>query len=294
MATAKQRMVAEPKTNAPPPEKKSSRQTRTMAEIGSQLPVGMINAEGVLEKSLSVRIWRTKEERELGKLKKPKMNLASYVSTILSYMCTSFGRHNWPDTPQANTKQSDERRAVLSQAFIGDIFYAYCFLRREALGTEIKTKVTCPNCGDNFPFSGDLDTIEVVTVDNVEDLLWTFDLSNPIEIRKQKVQSFRMTSPRWAMIEQTASVAPNNEALAKITAVRGAIIGLNDDPQDLVLMENELDELTKRDFERLMAEVDQNFTGPKMSLEGVCRKCAADFRSPIDWNYERFFSASSR
>lgn len=294
----KQRMVHEAggSEQPPVPPTKAKKTLTTLGELGFKLPVGA-HRGGTLVKDLAMRPWRTREERELGRMKKPKMGFAQYVSMILCYMCTRFADSDWSEAPDLNDKRSktvDERRVQLGRMYMGDILHAYVLLRREALGPELVTNITCTSCNHAFKFDGDLNSVEVGVVDSPEALEWNYKLITPVKIRGKDVASFRMSAPLWAPIEAVSATNTMNEAVGKITALRASIVGLNDDPSPILLTDTEMDDLTKRDLEALATQVDDNFVGPNMSLEGECPSCDAPFRSQINWRYEDFFSISSR
>lgn len=278
-------------------ENSSAEHPRKSVKLGDQgpkLPIGHV-AGGSLVKDLAVRAWKTRDERELGKLKKEGMGMGQYVSLVVAYMCSKFGGHDWSaitgDSKEV-ARALDERRIHLGRFTMGDVFYAYMYLRRDVLGNELKMNVKCPQCAHAWVFVGDLDTVEVVTVDAPEALRWTYKLHTPIQLRQKQVTHFQMGAPLWTVVE-SAGGSPNNEVVPKIAALRGSITALNDDAEPVILTDMELDELSKRDFETLMSMIDKNFVGPKMAVDGECPKCEAKFFAPINWKYDDFFAISS-
>lgn len=265
----------------------------TMDEWGKKLPIGIPTAEGRLNKNFTTRPWKTKDERALGKLKKPSMTLGRYVGTVIAHMCDSIG-----DTNLSAIKKPEERLVHIQRMFMGDVFYVYCWLRHESMGDRIKLNFTCPTCAKKLPYVGDLMTTQVAVVDDLEALRWKYELQDPVEIRGKQVEKLQMSSPRWTAVD-TAS-GSRDEANAKVTAIRSSIIAFNDEQDAVALGEAELDELSKRDLEALSAAIDDRFMGPNMALEGKCtpEMCPMgggyDFRVPIDWSYDNFFSNSSK
>ncbi len=286
----REKMVAAAKPTAPTPDAPKERRTKTtLAELGPCLPIG-IDTGGALVKDLAHRSWKTRDERELGKLKKPKMNMAQYVSTILAHLYTKVGSHDF--TPEMDAM---ERRLKLGQMYMADIFYMYIWLRTQVISDKLKMNLTCPSpsCQFKFPFSGDLSTIDVYAVSRPEDLIWTYDLMDPLELRRKTVTKLRMSTARWASLESSVGDV-NNDALGKIIGVRGSIVGLNEDPDLIQITDTEMDEMSKRDLETLVDRVNNEFIGPRMVVEGKCPTCENEFAAPIDWRYESFFSISSR
>lgn len=262
----------------------------TLGELGPQLPIGLLDRQGVLQKDLGVRAWRTKEERALARLSKKK-NMASYVGGVLAMMLTKVGEHSWLPMPE-NAKKVAERQAVLGTMFAGDVFYAYCWLRREAIGPDVVLNVACGTCGNKFSFTGDLDTLEVTTVDDLKALEHQYKLKYAFEARKKTVETLRLTGIRWCDIESAPFGDEDDETMGKIVALKSAIIGFNDGP-DIRVTDAEMDEISKRDLEAASTAINANHIGAQMSVECECPKCETNLRVPLDWRYNNFFGFSS-
>lgn len=287
----REKMVAAPKSKEPAAADEAipRRVVKTLAEQGPSLPIG-IDTGTELAKLIHHRVWKTRDERELGKLKKPKMNMSQYVGTVLAHLYDVVGPWVFNDE-----MKPDERRVRIASMYMADVFYMYVWLRMNVIGEKLKMNVVCPQqgCQHKFPFTGDLNTIEVYTASSAKELGSFYELRDPIEIRHKTVRTFRMGPARWGIVESFGADI-SNEALGKIATVRGSITGLDDDPADVMLVDDELDELSKRDFEGLLAHVNTDFYGPKMVIEGVCPRCETEFASMIDWRYDSFFSTSSQ
>lgn len=262
----------------------------TLGERGPVLPVGL-RAGDQLVKKMAIHPWRTREEKLLAKFKKPHTNIAQHVSMVLGTMCAEFGHHMW-SLPERD-RELNERRVAIGSAGMGDVFYAYCYLRKEVMGEIVNMNITCPSCAHKWLFPADLNTLEVVTAEHPDALLWEHVLRTPVSIRGKKVSKLRMGQASWNTMEM-ATAGTINDASAKIAALRGAIIGFDDDPTLIQAIESDLDELTKYDLESVIAKVDANHVGPKMALDGECPRCQRVFLAPIDWKYDSFFSNSSR
>lgn len=288
MAAAKGRQVASaPEKPAEAQEaRKSTLFTRSLAEQGPNLPIGLIGPDGKLHKTISTLPWRTKEEREIAKNVKPNMAMGAHVSIVLALLTSQFGFREWGDKEKLG-----EKTTFIGTAFMADVLYAYVWLRREALGDEIVLNLTCTSCEKPFKFHGDLGSVEVRGVEEVADLDWFYDLRNPVKLRGTTVKRFRCNQPRWASV---ARAQVHSQSEGKILAARGCIAGINDDAATIVLADNEIDELSKFDLEALTGQLNKDFIGPKMAVEGECENCGNEFLVPIDWEYNRFFSTSSR
>lgn len=270
-----------------------TRTKTTLGALGAQLPIGL-SPGGTLVKSLAHRTWRTREEKALGKMKKSGTNVAQHVGIVVGAMCTEFASHRWPEMPE-KPDQINERRVHVSQSTMGDVLYAYCFLRREVLSNIVKMNITCPNgnCAYKFTLPADLNTLEVVTVDHVDALKWEYKLADPISLRGKRVGIFRMGAALWSPLEQAAGGAIN-DATIKVAMLRGSICGINDDAASVVMTDDDMDEISKRDLEGMTAALDDNVFGPKMAVEGDCERCGRPYIQSINWVYDAFFSTSSR
>lgn len=267
-----------------------------LGELGMNMPLGISTEQGII-KSFAFRPWRFKEEKKLAELveKKNNTNLAEYVSIILSTMCTQVGPHNFENL------KWEEKLAIISQMWMGDVFYIYIMLRKEAIGKELELEPICPTCGTTFNFIGDLETVEVSVVEEMDDALWKYVLRNPFNIRKKRIESLILGPPRWNEIEM---LKDNDSVLnvgAKMTMIKGSIHSIDELEGQHILLENELDEMTKIDIETISSQIDSFTIGPNMFLEGECpkknclsRKSGKKFRQEIDWRYESFFGISSR
>ena len=222
--------------------------------------------------------------------------MAEYVTIVVANMCSKLGPHNMDELDDAR------RSLIVSTMYVADVFYAYVLLRLYAMGNELPMKIKCPRpgCDVEFPYTADLNTLEVNVVDNIDDVIWKYELKDPIEIRNQIVTSFSMAYPKWNIMEQVKS--GDSDAETKIATLLGSIIGLNESEEAVSLTNAEADELSKRDFEGLIKGIDDHYLGPKMSIEGECapevctrfKRGGHKFQFPIDWRYGNFFAHSSR
>lgn len=273
-----------------PNESESKIKRTTLGELGTKLPIGVVDSKtGNLGKHFAVRPWRLKEERAIGKIRAENehSSVAEYVSMVLAYMCTKFGNHDF------EKMKIEERRLIISTAFMADVFYAYVWLRREAIGPELKLDLTCNSCRAKFVFAGDLDSIEVGTIDNVTDADWEYKLKTPIEIRSKLIDGFKLGPSRWNELERIpAGTRRFDTGAAKSAIIRGSIREAGE-LGAIPLVDEELDELTKYDLERITGLINERPIGPTMSIEGKCTMCGAPFEHAIEWATDNFFEPSS-
>lgn len=273
--------------------------TVTLAEQGARLPLGIRASDGAYRKDIAVRPWRMKEERELGRIRDQNKdaNVAQFVSMVLSAMCTRLGPHDFE-----SMSKPEERQVHVSQMFMGDVFYAYIWLRIQAMGHELGLDVTCPRCRHSYPFVADLNTVETVVVENEEQARWEYELKAPFEVRGKTVERLMLGPSRWNGLEMmSGNSISTGEAKAGI--IRSSIVGLGTPDWDvdeagnlrpLVLTDAELDEMAKRDIEAITNSIEKHAVGPNMAVEDKCNRCGAEIKLAIDWGYDNFFGDSSR
>lgn len=268
-------------------EDQKNQNKTTLIELGPNLPVG-VDWRGTFGKNIAVRPWRMREEKALGEIrdKNRNINVAQFTTIVLAYMCTKLGKHDF------ETMKLEERKVIVSQMFLPDVYYAWLFLRTQTLGPELHTKLTCPRCQSEFDFIADLNTTEVHTVDNPEKAKFNYQLMDPFEIRGKLATELIMGPARWSALENVRGGSLDT-GTAKSAIIRGSIhkvIGHD----ELVLSPNELDDMSKRDLERLIGKLNTQSPGPDMSLESVCTSCGNKWDQDMDWGFDSFFGISSR
>jgi hypothetical protein len=268
----------------------------TMREWGQRMPIGILDSDGRLHKDIAIKKWKTKDDRELGRKIAPDATMTEHVPLVVANMCSRIGPHNMDELDDTR------KTVVLSTMYMADVFYIYILLRMHTMGSRLSLNVDCPRigCGVSFPYTGDLNSIDVVAVEDIDAIIWRYNLEDPIELRHKPVTHLQMAYPKWGLMEHAKN--NQNETEIKALALQGAIVGLNDETVPVALSLVEIDELSKPDFEGMQEGINQNFLGPKMGLEGSCqpevctkfKRGGHAFNLPIDWKYRNFFGASSR
>lgn len=271
--------------------------TVTIKEQGAKLPLGLVDASGNYMKDLVTRPWRFKEEKLLSKLREENsdLNIAEYIGIVISNMCKKLSIHDFPEIA-ADAGQVAERRVQLGQMCMGDIWYAYVWLRIKSIGKEFAVGLSCPFCGAKFTYQADLETTEVHIAESIEDAQWIYTLNDPFMIRGKEAKELLIGPMRWTTLEMLGdSISDYTQGAAKAGAIIGSVVGIVGHNEVISLTEDELDEMTKLDLENLSGQIDEKSLGPSMMIEGQCekRRCKKKFRIPIDWRYDNFFGASS-
>ncbi len=259
----------------------------TIAKRGARLPLG-ISHGGALHRDLAVRKWRMKEERELGELRDENKdaNLAKYVSMVLATMCTRLGPHDF------DKMSFDQRLLAVSQMYMGDVFYAYVWLRIAALGSEFKLTFKPSWAPKPLPITADLNSVEVRSAESAEDASWEYQLQDPIVIRGKRTTRFMLGPVRWNTLENIETLGQTaNTAVVKSGMLTASITGCDGFDGPVHLVDSDLDELTKWNLESATNGVDEHSIGPNMRVEGTYK--GREFKASIDWGYDRFFAISS-
>lgn len=259
----------------------------SLPELGPTLPIGV---DGSADRSMSFKRWNLRVEKELGEKRKavPNANLGEWASILLSEMATKIGPHDFTQMKEA------ERRLALSQMYMQDVLYAYLYLRYAAMGASLKIDMECPYHEYSFVWPGDLSTLMVRTIDKLEAACWNFELQEPTVIRNKPRKRFHCGPVRWHAIEEAQLGRRVNQGQMKAIMIHASILKVDD--EEIALAEHELDEMTKLDLERHIAEIDRYAVGPDLSLDVRCpdKKCDRRFRTSLDWSYDTFFAISSR
>lgn len=255
----------------------------TLKELGPSLPLGIPDGAGKLHKDIAWKPWRMTEERELSeKVGDKSLNMGQHVAYVLATMCTRLGPHDF------NAMEFVNRLLVVSQMSMGDVFYAYMWLRVQAIGPDLVLNLKLPK--GEARFTADLTSTEIVTAETQEQACFTYDLTTPIAIRGKPVQQFKLGPIKWGSTENVKQNDYANKALLKSLTLRSAIIGA-DSFEQLTLTDADLNELTKRDFEAMHSLMDARNIGPVMIVEDTYD--GQPFKVGIDWRYDNFFAVSS-
>lgn len=265
--------------------------TTTLKDNGPNLPIGVPDKEGRIARAIDMRPWRGREEREIGKLRskmKDGAQMAEWVSTLIAYLYKRIGP--WDLEPFT----VEERRARISQMYLGDVFYCYVWARCQALGDIMFTRFKCnnPTCQHyHSEFPASLHTLEVeVASDDHEKLPWVYDVETPFKMRGAMADKLVIGPTRWSALEQAK--LGRNLGEATIHTIAGSVHGVGDQT-GIAISPDELDDMTKRDLDLLSKAIDKRHLGPIMKIDHKCDECGTSLVVPFDWNYDSFFSTSS-
>lgn len=260
---------------------------QVLGEHGAVLPIGFVNST---DRGILTKRWRLKEEKELSAIfNDSDAKMDRYVTGVLSTMLTKVGPHDFA------TMDAAKKMLIIGQMPMADVFFAYLYIRIQAMGNELTFNLICPKCREIFPFTVDLNTVLISSIEKLEDGEWVYKLIEPFPIRGKMVSELKLGPPRWSAFQSIAEDGYNPGSM-KAGVINGSIVsvGFESGHSAIPLAKHELDEMGKRDLEFLAREIDQNSLGPDMSVEAHCSKCQKEFRTSIQWSADSFFGASSR
>lgn len=262
----------------------------TLAEWGKQLPIGIENGDKLI-KSFDLVALDWKLEREINQhwaARRNALTISEYIGAILAVAITQVGNHDF-------TKfKFDKRLVILNRMYQGDIFYMYAYLRLLSVGYQMSLgNVRCSNCGSEFPFTGDLRTLEIAVIDTPLDLLSKIELRNGFELAGETRTKLMVKPPMWSMMG--SSMPRNgNEAEMFSAMLSNCVVSVEGMPDGTVITEREISQFSKLDIEVCQEVLDATLAGPRWEIEGNCEKCQSPFFHLVDWTYDSFFALSSR
>lgn len=275
--------IAEVKSTVDPIQK------MTLPERGALLPIGL-GKGGPGQQEFEFKRWNLAREKQLGEKRKALSDttLGAWTSTLLSEMLVKLGPHDFTQMKEP------ERLLAISEMWMPDVMYAYCWLRYQAMGWKLSIELECPYHEFKFKWPGDMRTLEIRVPQTLTDAQWDFELEQPFKLRGKETKRWGLGPVRWSVLESAQLGRRVNFGKLKSLMIYASIRTL--DGEEVALGEDELGEMSKLDLERHVAEIDKHTMGPDLSIEACCphQQCERNFTTSIDWSYESFFSISSR
>lgn len=263
----------------------------TLREQGAKLPIGIVDDSGVLHKDFSIKRWTAKQERELGKIRQENkaLTMPEHIALVLSVLCDKVGPHDFTKMDKLAQKQ-----LAISQMFSCDVFYLYCYIRCQSLGSLLSFDVVCPLCGKEYHSETDLLEMTNNVADGVSETLWEYELIEPFEFRGVEIKTLNIGPTYWHSLEKAEVEGRLDIESGKMAMIVGSIRGFKEfTVKDIVPVVEELDDMGKRDIVKLVDDMNGKYFGPDMRLFTVCEKCKNENIQPIDWSYQSFFGSSS-
>jgi len=272
-------------------------------------PWGTLAQHGQLifsqDPTLIFKPWRGKEERELSEYLQQNAEkleggrACKRVSLILQYMCVQFGEHIFWQADGAGgfvEKMSEaERDLTISQAYEADVLCAYLLLRIRAIGPEAVLDVPSPFAKDRIiKWHGNLGTIELVGGQSVDDATWTHKGETPTLIRGKEITEFVMAPARWSVSE--ALRLDGNMGSLTMKTIAGSVHMLPEFNADhpIQLVEQDLDDMTKRNISLFENALNREQSGPDLSIEVYDPDAKKTFVASLPWLNTDFLAISSQ
>lgn len=254
---------------------------------GRQLPVGFLQ-DGQFHRNIEFKQYTMAAERELAKTRKGagKSNAAAFASSVLAEMITSLGPFG-----DFQSLSLGQRKLILGQMYMADILYAYILLRIDALGPEVGFDIQCPFCDEKAQMRSSLESLDVTVPEEPAAIVRKHTLFTPVKVGdKGSVEVLCLQPPRWSTMANMKVRKNPDLTTLKFDLVTAAIMCAADGTP---LHAGFVDQLTKKDFEYLTKEVDNNTPGPDLQLEYECPSCGQESGQSLRWDFDYFFGASS-
>lgn len=266
----------------------------TFAAFGQNLPIGVRTPTGRFVRSFEVGAYDTKEEREIGKLRKGSNMQAG--RTVMAVMATLLS--NWGGNENFPRENVNTRMAKLQEAFMVDLLYAYIHTRIETVGGDYAIGMTCPACEHEWEWIADLNEMELLAAPGKfedADLEVVWKLRRPIPFGETVLDEVVLGPALWG----TTTQVPRSPSVSdvKLTLVRGAIRAFRssaspDTPQQPA-SSHLLDRVHKLDLERLVGVSERKLPKIDTELEVCCPNCEHTWTHDMLWTFDFFFGASS-
>lgn len=260
-----------------------------LKDAPNMLAFGVKDAGGKLHKNVSFKKWNMRMEKEIGKkidAYGDELTESLRVNIILSNIIDTVGPYDFSEMKDV------EKSLVISRIYMGDVLTIWFALRLHAMGNILKMSLKCPHCKNDFSFSADLGTVEIQTTDDIEKLFIDYKLEDSMEIRKKEVSEIQFGPHLWSAMENFNG---NNINLGDVkdAVIKQSIVKMNGFDQMIVLTDDEMDGMSKKDFEKILEFINEIKLGPIMTVEASCTKCEKKFTTAIDWKTDNFFAGSS-
>lgn len=257
----------------------------TIEDYGSLLPVG-ITVGNVTHRGFSFRRFSMKEERELEEKRKKnkKMSVGDFVAVVLSHMLKTLGPHN-----DFQAMSEDMRISTITQLCMGDVLYLWLSLRIDAMGEDMKLKLSCPKCSEEFSMTFDLRRTDVKVIESGT-LIKKVRLKNGIELPDGSIaHNIEIKPVRWYVM--CGARQGSTFSAVRDIMITDSIHKLEDSSINIGAVD--LESLSKRDMETLTKAIEEDAPGPEMALEIACTACQQEWQMALNWNWDFFFTAAS-
>jgi len=256
------------------------------------LPIGIAHeATGEISTQISFHPFGWDQEVEISKEeeKHPEQTITQKITSCLVHTVKSWGPYDFTEMKPA------ERQLRIRDSYFADVFTAYCKLRMEAIGPEMIVFASCPKCKDNITWEIDLGSLDIYQAKSNQ-VIKKYEMSPPIKIGSNECNWIEAAPVRWepcysSPADTFATSDPRFRRNIFADAIRNAE-GIETHGA-LLMTDERLRTLSKRDIERLQKIIDNNSGGPDLRSKIKCPRCGLEFAIISDWSYDHFFGSSS-
>lgn len=285
-------LAGSPPAPAPADRTPGSRVVK-LADLGPVCPVGVPAGDRLL-KAFALRPYDFDREVEIGGLRErePDMGVERWLPRALDVLLT-----DWPVANGTWARLRPEERVLyLEAAPLGDLLYAYLYLRVQEVGRYLNFEdFRAIPCGHlQRGVAGDLLDLDVRVYDKPADLVRRVDLGEGFPCRGRTVRWARVRPVRWsAMMSGATPGGKLNVGLVKRASILDAVVQFEGFEEGTPFVDGDLAQMRKGTIEVLTEQVDLGTGGPELFVTGKCATCSRDYRRRIPWEDVRFFSTRS-
>lgn len=271
----------------------------TLGELGNNLPIGIITEDkdsesGIVQRKL-IKKFELKKfnfvlEKEASNMwstlsKRGGISPLEYITNIISHCLVVLGNRN------VESLSKEKLRYGLGEMYLGDVFYMYAMLRVITISNEMPIKnMDCPRCKKVEKIhTVDLNTLAIVTRDDIDSLYKWIELQDGIEINGVISKKLKIGPILFKTISNSSE---SNETGMFVSMMRDCVIDAAGVENFAVIAEEHLSSLTGRDVPILKEAFDRISGGPCWTVEMEC-SCGFKWDYYIDYISKNFFRASS-
>jgi hypothetical protein len=278
--------------------------TITVKELGNNLPIGSVE-DGKLVKSFALRPYKSWIDRVMNLWREgnPGAHQGFEVGKLISLVVEDFCVH--PRGLTADKDTTAEQDLAVQKWFFGDVMYLYIRTRIAAVGSKLIQPFRCPVCHHVGTVQYDLNNMEVTVIDDPKELANKIALKDGIKLLTGRTcMGFTMQPVPFSTLLQPGTGSASANAFG-YSHVREAIAGVDCEDGPYTLLDDELDEMTKRDVLLLDRSAGTISAGPSLQTEVLCPNmipdkggdgeaapCNFKIENALDWSYGSFFDSS--
>lgn len=264
----------------------------TIKEQGQNLPIGEVK-DGKLVKDFALRPYKGRVDRFLNTYREANQgrSVAYLAAKYLSLIVESAAGTAYPLTETGDSSADQEAR--IHGWFFADFLYAYVYSRIANVSEWIEVPAVCPAAG--CPYTGtlraDLTSTEVTVLEKPEELFTWVDLRDGIKVGDRVSKRLKLQAVRYRAMLLPGAAHQDVNSLS-YAQLREAIVEIEGAPAGYVVLDKDLDDLSKFDLLRIDRQAGLVAAGLSMRTTILCPKCGTPIRSAFDWNFDPFFDAS--